>query len=223
MKHAHTRLALMLAALAASGAAAAQSAGTWMVKAGVNNIAPKVSSGDLSAPSLPGSQVDVKKATAAIATLTYMLTDDVSVEFYAGLPYKHDIVGAGAIAGAGKIGTVKQVSPTLFGQYRFLPASSAFRPYVGFGLTYAHFFGEEGSGTLTALTNPGGPPTTLKSSSAWGLSPEVGFAFQFNERWFLDGAVIKTFIKNHTDLSSGQRIETKLDPLSVNLSLGYRF
>ena len=223
MKHAHTRLALMLAALAASGAAAAQSAGTWMVKAGVNNIAPKVSSGNLSAPSLPGSQVDVKKATAAIATLTYVVTDDVSVEFYAGLPYKHDIVGAGAIAGAGKIGTVKQVSPTLFGQYRFLPASSAFRPYVGLGLTYAHFFGEEGSGTLTALTNPGGPPTTLKSSSAWGLSPEVGFAYQFNERWFLDGAVIKTFIKNHTDLSSGQRIETKLDPLSVNLSVGYRF
>ena len=222
MKHRLTALAFVLAA-GAVGPAMAQSAGTWMVKGGVNNIAPHVSSGDLSAPSLPGTKVDVKKATSAIATLTYMLSDDVSFEMYVGLPYKHDIVGAGAIAGVGKIGTIKQVSPTLFGQYRFMPASSPFRPYVGLGLTYAYFYGAEGSGTLTSLTNPGGPPTTLKASSAFGLSPELGFSFAFSDRWYLDGAVIKTFLKNHTDLSTGQRIETKLDPVSTNLSIGYRF
>ena len=194
-----------------------------MLKAGVNNIKPHVSSGDLSAPSLPNTQVDVKDATSAIATLTYMLTDNVSFEFYAGLPYKHDVVGAGSIASAGKIGTVKQVSPTLFGQYRFLGANSAFRPYVGLGLTYAYFYGEEGSGALTAMTNPGGPPTSMKASSAFGLSPQLGAAYRFNDRWFLDGSVIKTYVKNHTDLSTGQRIDTKLDPLSVNLSIGYRF
>lgn len=223
MKHAPMRLALLLAACAAGGPAAAQSAGSLMFKAGVNNIAPKVSSGDLSAPSLAGTQVDVKDATSAIATLTYMLTDNVSVEFYAGLPYKHDIVGAGAIGSVGKIGSVKQISPTLFGQYRFLPASSALRPYVGLGLTYAYFYGAEGSGTLTSLTNPGGPPTTLKASSGWGLSPQLGASYQINERWFVDGAVVKTYIKNHTDLSTGQRIEVKLDPLSVSFSVGYRF
>jgi len=223
MKQACKQLALVVATLAASGAAMAQSAGTWMIKGGVNNISPHVSSGDLSAPSLPGTKVDVKSATSAIATLAYMLTDDVSFEFYAGLPYKHDIVGAGSIAGVGKIGSVKQVSPTLFGQYRFMPASSAFRPYVGLGITYAYFYGEEGSGTLTTMTNPGGPPTTLKASSAWGLSPELGVAFKLSDRWFLDASVIKTFVKNHTDLSSGQRIETKLDPVSANLSVGYRF
>ena len=222
MKHRHTLLAFALAACAA-GPAMAQSAGTWMIKGGVNNIAPHVSSGDLSAPSLPGTKVDVKNATSGIATLTYMLSDDVSFEMYVGLPYKHDIVGAGAIAGVGKIGTIKQVSPTLFGQYRFMPAGSPFRPYVGLGLTYAYFYGAEGSGTLTSLTNPGGSPTTLKSSSAFGLSPELGFSFAFSDRWYLDGSVIKTFLKNHTDLSTGQRIETKLDPVSTNLSIGYRF
>jgi outer membrane protein len=222
MKHAYTPLAAVVAALA-TGPALAQSAGSWMIKGGVNNIAPHVSSGDLSAPSLPGTQVDVKSATAAIATLTYMLTDDVSLELYAGLPYKHDIVGAGAIAGVGKIGSIKQVSPTLFGQYRFMPTSAPLRPYVGIGLTYAYFFGAEGSGTLTALTNPGGSPTTLKASSAFGLSPQLGLAFAFTPRWYLDASVIKTYVKNHTDLSTGQRIETKLDPVSANLSIGYRF
>jgi outer membrane protein len=165
----------------------------------------------------------VKAANAAILTLTYMLTDETSLEFYAGLPYKHDIVGAGALSGMGKLGSVKQVSPTLFAQYRFLPASSVFRPYVGLGLTYAYFFGEEGSGTLTALTNPGGPPTQISADSAFGLSPQLGLSFKINERWYLDGSVIKTYLKNKTTLSTGQTIDTKLDPISTNLSIGYRF
>jgi len=223
MKHGLKALALAAVLAAAGGAAQAQSAGTWLAKGGVNNIDPHVSSGDLSPPSQPGTKIDVKSATSGVLTATYMWRDDVSVEFYIGLPYRHDIVGAGSIAGVGKIGSVKQVSPTLFGQYRFMPASAALRPYVGLGLTYAHFYGEEGSGTLTALTNPGGPPTKLSASSAWGLSPQIGLTYKLNERWYLDAAVIKTFIKNHTDLSTGQRIETKLDPLSTNVSLEYRF
>ncbi|MBS0448777.1 MAG: OmpW family protein [Proteobacteria bacterium] len=218
-------LTLSAAALALAGhaAARAQAAGTWMVKAGVNNINPQVGSGDLSAPSLPHTQIDIKDATSAIVTLGYMATDNLSVEFYAGLPYKHDIVGAGAIEGVGKIGSVKQVSPTLFGQYRFFAADAAFRPYVGLGVTYAHFYGEEGSGTLTALTNPGGPPTRIDASSAWGASPEIGATIRIDDHWFVDASVIKTFIKNKATLSTGQTIDVRLDPISANLSIGYRF
>ena len=63
----------------------------------------------------------------------------------------------------------------------------------------------------------------MKASSAFGLSPQVGLSFKFSERWFVDAAVIKTFIKNKTTLSTGQTIDTKLDPLSTNVSIGYRF
>lgn len=215
--------ALAALALAASGTATAQAAGTWFAKGGVNNVAPQVKSGDLSAPSIPGTKIDVKSATSAIFTLGYMLTDDVSLEFYAGLPYKHEVVGDGSIKGVGKLGTIKQVSPTLFAQYRFMEAGAAFRPYLGLGLTYARFYGAEGSGTLTALTNPGGSPTRLSASSAFGLSPQLGATFAMTERWFLDASVIKTFIKNKNTLSTGQTINTKLDPVSTNLSIGYRF
>jgi len=223
MHHGFKSLALAAALVAAGGAATAQSAGSWLVKGGINNIAPNVSSGDLSPPSLPNTKVDVKSATSGILTATYMVSDNLSAEFYLGLPYEHDVVGDGAIAGVGKLGSVKQVSPTVFAQYRFLDAKAALRPYVGIGLTYAHFYGEEGSGVLTALTNPGGPPTRMSASSAWGLSPQIGVAFKLNERWFLDASVIKTFIKNTTTLSTGQTIDTRLDPLSTNVSVGYRF
>ena len=223
MTHGIKTFALAAMTLLGSSAALAQSTGTWMVKGGFNRIDPQVTSDDLSAPSLPNSKVDVKAANAAILTLAYMVTDETSLEFYAGLPYKHDIVGAGSLSGVGKLGTVKQVSPTLFAQYRFMPAASVFRPYVGLGLTYAYFYGEEGSGTLTALTSPGGSPTKMTVDSAFGLSPQVGLSFKIDEHWYVDASVIKTFLKTKTTLSTGQSIDTKLDPISTNLSIGYRF
>ncbi|WP_025916619.1 hypothetical protein [Herminiimonas sp. CN] len=51
------------AAATASGTALAQSAGVWLLKAGVNQITPKVKSGDMSAPALPGTKADVRSDT----------------------------------------------------------------------------------------------------------------------------------------------------------------
>jgi len=210
-------------ALAATPAAMAQDAGTVLVKIGYNQIIPEVSSGDLSAPSMPGTRVDVKEAGAPILTLTYMYTRNISFELYAGLPYEHEIVGDGAINGVGKIASTKQVLPTLFAQYRFFDKESFVRPYVGLGLTYGYFYGEEGSAALTALINPGGDPTLVEVDDAWGISPQIGATVKVDRNWFVDFSVVKTFITTTTHLSTGQSIETKLDPMSVNIGVGYRF
>jgi len=216
--------ALAWAALAVTATPAmAQDAGTVLVKFGYNQIVPQVSSGDLSAPSLPGTKVDVKEAGAPILTLTYMFTPDISFEFYAGLPYEHEIVGDGAIKGVGKLGSVRQVSPTLFAQYRFLEKEAFFRPYVGLGLTYGYFYHEEGSAALTALTNPGGDPTLMETDDAWGVTPQIGASFKIDRSWFIDVMVAKSFITTTSHLSTGQSIETKLDPMAYSLSVGYRF
>jgi outer membrane protein len=211
------------AALCASGAAQAQAMGQWMFKAGWNKIVPKVESGDLSPPSPPGTQVDVKSASALILTAAYMFTDNFSAEFLAGLPYEHDIVGDGAIAGVGKIGSVHQISPTLMAQWRFLEPQAMFRPYVGLGVTYAVFYDTEGSAALTALTNPGGPPTTISGDHAFGGTGELGVTFKINDQWFIDAAIMKTYITTNTALSTGQSIEVKQNPVAANISVGYRF
>lgn len=217
--------AWLVAALALGAAPAqAQSAGQWLVKVGVNQIAPQVDSSALTAPSQPGTRVDVRAATSLILTGAYMLTDHVSVEAYGGLPYRHDIVGDGAIAGVGKIGSTRQISPTVALQYRFLAPDSAVRPYVGLGATYAYFYGEQGSGTLTALTQPGsGVATRLSVDAAWGLTTQAGATWRINDRWFVDTSVFKTWLKTTTSLSTGQTIQTRLDPLSLGVSVGYRY
>jgi outer membrane protein len=214
---------LAMPVLCAVSGVQAQSAGTWQIKAGANTITPKVTSGNLSAPSLPGTTIDVEAASSLIVTASYMYTDNFSVEGFGGLPYKHDIKGAGAIAGAGTLGRVSQVSPTVLGQYRFGTPSSSFRPYMGLGLTYAYFYDDEGSGTLTALTNPGGPPTTTTTDAAFGLSGQIGTTFELSGKWFLDASLIKTYLKTTTNLSTGQSIDVKLDPVSFNFSIGQRF
>ncbi len=211
------------AALCGAGAAHAQAAGDVMVQLGWNKIMPKVKSSDLSAPSLPGSQINIKSASALFATLTYMVTDDISIEALGGLPYKHDIVGAGAVSGVGKIGSIHQISPTVLLQYRFLSADGPFRPYVGAGPTFAKFYGTKGSAALTAVTNPGGPGTTIGGDTEWGASLQAGANYKIGKHWFVDASVIKTFISTKATLSTGQETKARLNPIAINASIGYTF
>jgi outer membrane protein len=222
-KHSIASALVATAALCGAGAAQAQVAGDVLVKLGWNKIMPKVKSDDLTAPSLPGSKIDIKSASALFFTVTYMITDDISVEALGGLPYKHDIVGAGAVAGVGKIGSVHQVSPTVLLQYRFMPADAPLRPYVGAGPTFAKFYGTKGSAALTAVTNPGGPPTTIGGDTEWGGTIEAGANYKIDKHWFIDAAILKTFISTKATLSTGQSTSAKLNPIAINASIGYTF
>ena len=210
-------------ALCGAGAAQAQAAGDVLVQLGWNKIMPKVKSGDLSAPPLPDSKINIKSASALFATATYMITNDISVEALGGLPYKHDIEGAGAVSGVGKIGSIHQISPTVLLQYRFLAADGPFRPYIGAGPTFAKFYGTKGSAALTAVTNPGGPPTTIGGDTEWGGTAQLGANYKIDKHWFIDAAILKTWISTKATLSTGQSTSAKLDPVSVNASIGYTF
>lgn len=213
-----------LVLIALAGGAHAQIAGSWIARAGATQISPQVSSGDLSAPSFAGTQVDVRADTQLSGGITYMVTDHWAVDVPLALPFKHDIMGAGAIAGVGKIAEVKVLPITVFAQYRFLEADARVRPYIGLGVTYARFFKERSTAALTGLTG-GSPsrPTTLGAESRFGVTPQVGVSIGLNDRWSLDVAYYKTFVKTTNTLSTGQTINVKLNPNVVSLGLAYRF
>lgn len=218
------KLSLVALALVAGSAAQAQSAGTWMARVGATGIYPQVSSGDLSPPAWPNTQTDVSSDWSLGGGITYMITDNWSVDLPLALPFTHTLTGAGAIAGVGTIGTTKALPATLFAQYRFGDAKAAFRPYLGAGLTYAYFYDENATNTLNALSG-GTPsnPTTFSIESKFALSVQAGATYAFNERWFLDGVVGYTWLKNITTLSTGQTQQMTLNPVSVAISIGYKF
>ena len=217
------KLLALAAAMTVASAASAQTAGSWIGTLGINKITPKVDSGDISAPALPHTKADVESDTKPRFTIGYMYTDNISAELDLGLPYKHDLIGAGAIQGTGKVGDSEVLPPTAFVQYRFLPANSMFRPYVGLGITYAYFQKERGSGQLTALLNTGGPASTFKIDNKWAASYQIGGTVKINEKWFVDATVIKTLLKTDVHFSTGQNQSVKLDPLAVSVSIGYKF
>jgi outer membrane protein len=218
------KILAVAAALTASAAASAQSAGVWSVQVGAKKITPKTESGFLTAPTLPGVQNDVASDTEPVVTFDYMITDNIGLETYIAPPFKHDQLGAGSIKGTGKLGSVESLPATLLVQYRFLEPKARFRPYVGVGITYGYFQKETGSAQLTALTNTGSSTaTTFKVESAWGSTVQVGGALAINDRWFIDLNVTKTYIKTTSRFSTGQTIDLKLDPVSVSLSVGYHF
>lgn len=223
MKNNNSQWLLAAALLGLGGIAQAQSAGTWMVRAGATTVSPDVTSGDLSAPSFPGTKSDVDADTQLGGGISYMYTDNISVDLPLALPFKHKINGAGAIAGVGQIGSVEVLPMTVFLQYRFLEAGAKFRPYVGLGATYAYFFNEEGSGRLTALTNPGGPPTKLSIDSKFILTPQIGATLAVGDKWFVDVFYSKSMLSTKTTLSTGQTQDIALDPDSYGIAVGYKF
>ena len=218
------RIIATAAALAACELASAQLAGSWLARVGVTHLAPDVNSGNLSAPSFPTTKVDAKSNTQLGGGITYMLTDNLAVDVPLATPFKHDLTGDGAIAGVGKLGSTKAIPATLMMQYRFNEANAAFRPYVGLGVTYAYFYDEKTTATLNGLT--GGTlanPTTAKVDNKFGALAQLGFVYNFNERWFVDASYSKSFLKTKIHLSSGQSINVKLDPNVFALAVGYRF
>ena len=217
-------LVIAVAATGISPVVFAQSAGGLMVRGGVTKIAPDVSSGDLTAPSLAGTQADVRSDTRPAGGITWMWSDNVSVDLPLSVPFEHDIVGAGAIAGVGKIAEVRAYPVTLLAQYRFLGAGAALRPYVGLGPTYAKFYKARSAATLTALTG-GSPsnPTTISIESKWAPTAQFGLGWAMTSKWQLDANFTRTPLKTRATLSSGQTLDVRLDPWSYGLGIAYRF
>lgn len=218
-----TPLVIALALLAAAGGAQAQKAGSMSLEAGITLLAPQVSSGDLSPPAFPNTKADVSNATGLTGAFTYMATDNIAINVPLGLGFKHDITGAARAQGFGKLATVRALPITVLGQYRFGAPEATFRPYVGGGLAFVKFYKETGSAALTALTNPGGAPTTLSVESKIAPVIQLGMIYNINEKWFVNGHYAKTFVTANTKFSTGQTQNIKLNPDAFSIAVGYKF
>lgn len=217
------RVALLVWGCTVAGLVHAQSAGTVLGRVGINAVMPQVKSGDLSRPAPPNTQIDVGDAVGLGGGLTYIINDHWAVDLPLGLPLESKIKGAGAIAGSGELGQAKVLPVTLFVQYRFYEAHAKYRPFIGLGLTYANFMGEQGNGTLTGLLNPGGAPVTLKIEDKFTLTPQVGVTAFVTPHVFVEAMVAKNWLKTRSTLSTGQTIDVRLDPVTVGVYVGYRY
>jgi outer membrane protein len=191
----------------------AQNAGEFLVRGGVGYVSPNDKSGDLSG--VPGGKVDVMSATNAALTVTYLLTDRVGVELVGALPFKHDIKGAGTLAGAGKLASTRQLPPTVLLQYYFNPQGGV-RPYLGAGLNYTTFFNEKTTGAIAG--------NSIDLTDSWGLAAEAGADIDLGGNWFANLAVWYMNIDTKATIGGGVgTVKVAINPWVGFAGVGYRF
>ena len=158
-------IAAALAALLAATPALAQSKGDFTVGIGVHNVAPKSNNADLGG----GARIEVGDSVRPTITGEYFIADNLGIELIAALPFQHDIDIAGP---AGKVngGSTKHLPPTLSLQYHFGAPDAKIKPFVGAGVNYTWFFGEDTTGPLAG--------SKLSLDNSWGAALHAGIDFK---------------------------------------------
>lgn len=187
---------LVLCSTAFANTAMAVEKGDWLVRFGASDVAPKSDNHEL---------VDVQSAWSATVNLSYMFTDNLSVEILAAWPFKHDIR-----AGGEKVASTKHLPPTVSVQYHFLP-QNPFKPYVGLGLNYTMFFSEK------SYLGP------MDLDDSWGMAAEVGVDIMLGDTWFLNGSVRYIDIDTDGKVGALDLGSISIDPMVYGINLGMKF
>lgn len=200
MKVLHKTLLLSLAVATASPAFAYE-AGDVIVRAGVVSVMPDTST-DAGTAGL-----DVEDNTQLGLTIDYLLTPHVGVELLGATPFEHDIT-----AGGTTIGSVSHLPPTVTVQYFPLDSASSVQPYVGAGLNYTKFWGED--------NNLG---VVLDVSDSVGLALEAGVDIKVADNIVVNASIWKIDINTDVSINGTKIGELEIDPLAAMIAVGYKF
>ncbi|WP_067215015.1 OmpW family outer membrane protein [Marinomonas gallaica] len=198
-----TKFALLSAAIVSAPFAMAHEAGDMFVRGGLINVMPDESS--------TGLDLSVGNDLQVGLTATYMYSDNVGIELLAATPFTHDVT----LAGAGKIGEVSHLPPSLMAQYYFGNAESTVRPYVGAGLNYTVFFDEETTGAIAG--------TDLDLDNSFGLALQAGVDYNISKNLFVNASLWYMDISTDVKLDGVKSAELDIDPLGFMASVGYTF
>jgi outer membrane protein len=225
-----TTIASLLVAFAWALSTVPASAQDNTVRAGFYFIRYNASADDISGPfAPPGLSLDVKNVNTVYFAYVRRLSANLDLELAAGYPPKTETVGKGpATIGSVPfdgvvVATAKWFSPTLLLNYKFLDESSSFRPYIGAGLNYTHFYDRTSTAEGNAVS---GGPTSIDLSDSWGPAGTIGVTYRLPQNWSLDASYSMARVRSKLEANtSGAVRRTTIDfkPSAWVLSAGYSF
>jgi len=152
-------------------------------------------------------QTDVDDAYVPEVDVTYFFTKNIAAELIAATA-EHTIS-----AGGNTLGDAWILPPTLTLQYHFQP-DEKFSPYVGAGLNYSMFYGEDDAAGFNNLDVDGGI----------GYAVQAGFDYWLNDNWGVNADIkyvdLNVDVRVNNSLSAD---DVKLDPVIVGIGTSYRF
>ncbi|GLH70909.1 outer membrane protein [Geothrix rubra] len=178
--------------------------GPWMVRLRAVALQPADKSD--AAPGIPADAIHVSSKTIPEVDISYFFTKNLAAELVLTVPQEHDVTLAGT-----KIGTFKELPPTLTAQWHFLPGQTV-DPYVGLGLNL----------TLISDVKLAGGALDLDKSSV-GPAAQAGVDFKVAKQCFINLDV--KYVQLRSDVKAGgTKVTTvKVDPMLYGVGVGYRF
>lgn len=153
---------------------------------------------------------DVGDAVTPEVDLTYFFTPHIAAELIAATA-QHEVT-----AGPNDLGETFILPPTLTLQYHFTP-DKKFSPYIGAGINYSYFYGEDDGTGFNDLDVTGG----------FGVAFQAGADYWINDKWGLNFDVKYIDIEIDADVNLGSNPlsadNIDLNPWIVGAGVSYRF
>ncbi|WP_243303843.1 OmpW/AlkL family protein [Geothrix oryzisoli] len=198
-------LPVALAAGLLSSAPLQAQEGPWMVRLRAVSLQPANQSD--AASGLPADAIHVSSKTIPEVDFSYFFTKHVAAELVLTVPQEHDVTLSGT-----KIGTFKELPPTLTAQWHFLPGQTV-DPYVGAGLNL----------TLISDVKLADGALDLDKRSV-GLAAQAGVDFKVARNCYINLDVKYVQIRSDVKTAAGAKVTTvKVDPMLYGVGVGYRF
>jgi len=155
-----------------------------------------------------GGEVDADYAITPEVDVSYFFTQNIAAELIAATS-KHDIDYTGNV----DLGEAWVLPPTVMLQYHFTP-DNKFSPYVGAGLNYSVFYGEDAGSGFTDLD--------VDNGVGYGL--QAGADYWVNDHWGVNLDVKKLWLNVDASLNNGAiKADVDMDPWIVGAGVSYRF
>ena len=139
--------------------------------------------------------------------ISYFLSKNIAVELMF-TTSTHDVEVEDVLS----LGSVSLMPPTLTLQYHARLGN--FKPYIGAGLNYTIFYGEE-AGDLDAISY----------ENEIGYVLQAGIDYNLSDKWFINLDLKKIFLKTEItpNNDSASAVEANLDPLIMGFGVGMKF
>jgi outer membrane protein len=196
---------LLAAAAMTLPAQAGDSNGNMQVKVGVTGL---IFDDETTSTNVLGLGAEVNDTVIPTLMLNYYLTKNWSVELFCCFAQLNVHGKSGVV---GKLASTWVFPPMLTAQYHF-DGMGAFRPYVGAGVQYIHYF--------DSSSNVGG---SVDFRESWGLVLQAGTDVDLGDGWSLGFDAKKVWEDTKLTYSNGVYAEHDLDPWVLTANLGYRF